>query len=150
MGKSLDVGVVNGNYWGLSSGIPYAPRKRSGKGFSFSRDSFTNVVQSKSISDSVIWYISNDIFKAAMIWIRKELWKQRYVMYYLLFIFLWTQKAKWNWWEGVATQKFIFSMLHLEVLPLKWWVLPQLNKLSILPMKARFSAPSTTLILSRC
>lgn len=49
IGSHLDVGVVYGNRWGFSPGTPYSPRKRSGKGFSFSASSFTNVTKSQSL-----------------------------------------------------------------------------------------------------
>jgi len=49
IGDDLNVGVIYGNRWGFSPGVPYSPRKRSGKGFSFSSHSFTNVVKSKSL-----------------------------------------------------------------------------------------------------
>jgi acyl-CoA reductase-like NAD-dependent aldehyde dehydrogenase len=44
------VGTVNVNRWGVSPGVAYSGRKRSGKGFSLSPLSFNNVVRSKSIS----------------------------------------------------------------------------------------------------
>jgi acyl-CoA reductase-like NAD-dependent aldehyde dehydrogenase len=49
IGKDLDVGVVNGNRWGFTPGVPYSPRKRSGKGHSFSVLSYTNVTKSQSL-----------------------------------------------------------------------------------------------------
>jgi acyl-CoA reductase-like NAD-dependent aldehyde dehydrogenase len=49
IGKDLEVGVVGGNRWGFAPGVPYSPRKRSGKGNSFSVDSFSNVTRSQSL-----------------------------------------------------------------------------------------------------
>ena len=49
IGQSLEVGVVYGNRWGFTPGTPYSPRKRSGKGYSFSINSFTNVTKSQSL-----------------------------------------------------------------------------------------------------
>jgi acyl-CoA reductase-like NAD-dependent aldehyde dehydrogenase len=49
IGEQLDVGVVYGNRWGFSPGIPYSPRKRSGKGHSFSIYSYPNVVKLQSL-----------------------------------------------------------------------------------------------------
>lgn len=49
IGSLLDVGVVYGNRWGFTPGVPYSPRKRSGKGHSFSALSYTNVTKSQSL-----------------------------------------------------------------------------------------------------
>lgn len=49
IGRPLDVGVVYGNRWGFYPGVPFSPRKRSGKGHSFSVHSYSNVVKSQSL-----------------------------------------------------------------------------------------------------
>lgn len=50
IGNELQVGTININRWGFTPGVPYAARKRSGKGFSFSRFTFDNILRSKSIN----------------------------------------------------------------------------------------------------
>jgi acyl-CoA reductase-like NAD-dependent aldehyde dehydrogenase len=49
IGEQLEVGVVYGNRWTFSPGVPYSPRKRSGKSESFSVHSFPNVVKLQSL-----------------------------------------------------------------------------------------------------